>query len=318
MALPTIADLVAKARNADRLVGVLEEAIQDFSELRYIPARTVDKEIYTYVKRTSLPTGGGFRSVNDGVTPSSSTYDEVTVTLKLLSEILVVDKGVALAYVDGPESYLMTEAVGSASAFLSKLLNQFYYGTQNDANGFLGLADVVDSSMVVDAGGTTANTGSSVWALHLNDPKGVCLAFKADMNINPIEFPDPIEQLIPGTTSGTYFPALVSEFTAWVGLQPGHKYQIGRIKNITEDSGAQLNDDLMSDLYNKFPESSKPTVFVMSRRSRAQLQKSRTAYNPLGAPAAVPAEWEGIPIVVSEVIRNNEAIPSTAPNQAGG
>ena len=308
MALPTIADLVAKARNADRVVGILEEAIQDFPELRYIPARGVEKDVYTYVKRTGLPTGGGFRNVNDGVTPGSSTYTEVTVTLKLLSELVVVDKAVALAHVDGPEAYMMAEATGAMSAFLHKLLSQFYYGTSNDANGFTGLGNVVDSSMVVNAGGTAANTGSSVWALALNDPRGVCIAFKSDRNINPVEFPDPVEQLVPGATAGTYFPALVSELTAWVGLQPGHKYQIGKIKNITEDSGHTLNDDLMADLYNKFPEGSKPTVFIMTRRSRAQLQKSRTAYNPLGMPAAIPTEWEGIPIVVSEVLRNNEAI----------
>lgn len=308
MALPTISNLVEKARNADRVTGILEEAIQSFPELRYFPVRTVQKDVYTYLKRSALPSSGGFRTVNDGVVPANSTFTEVTVTLKLLNQIVMVDKAVAMAYVDGPEAYMMAEAVGAMSAFFSKLLGQVFYGTGADANGFSGLANIVDSAMVVNAGGTANNTASSVWALNLADPTGVHIVFKSDQELNPIEIPDPVEQMVPGTTSNTYFKVLSTEILAWVALQPGHKYQIGRIKNITEDSGKGLTDALMADLYNKFPEGSKPTAFFMTRRSLGQLMKSRTAYNPQGMPPVVPVDWNGIPIVVSEVLTDTEAV----------
>jgi hypothetical protein len=46
--------------------------------------------------------------------------------------------------------------------------SQFYYGsgsTLGDAKGYPGASQFVDSSLLIDAGGTTSATGSSVYAV---------------------------------------------------------------------------------------------------------------------------------------------------------
>ena len=306
MALPTLATLVDKARNADRVIGILDEAAKQFPELARIPARAVPSNSYSYVKRTALPTAGGFRTINDGVAPQTSTYAAVQIDLKPASQLVIVDQAVALAYPEGPARYIFEESVASMNRFLYTILDQFYYGQVSaNADGFKGVLDFIDNSMVVDATGNTANAKSRVFALYLEDPTGVHLVFKRDEFGDIVSIPDPKIQLVPGSTSGTYFEAYYTMVEAFVGLQPGHKWQVGAIKNI--DAAKPLTDALMSQLLSKFLANGvRPSLFVMSARSNAQLQQSRTAYHPLGLPAPLPSEFEGIPIVVSPVVRDTE------------
>ena len=53
-----------------------------------------------------------------------------------------------------------------------------------------------------------------------------------------------------------------------------------------------------------------PTHILMSRRSRGQLQRSRTTYSPTGSPSPLPTEYEGIPIIVTDAIRDTEELLS--------
>ena len=65
------------------------------------------------------------------------------------------------------------EAAAMTTAALMALAKQFYFGPNNGghAKGHPGLIDSVDSTMVVDATGSTANTGSSVWAVAFGPQK---------------------------------------------------------------------------------------------------------------------------------------------------
>ena len=45
----------------------------------------------------------------------------------------------------------------------------------------------------------------------------------------------------------------------------------------------------------------------MNGRSREQLRNSRTATNANGTPAPLPTEWEGIPIIRTASITNDES-----------
>jgi hypothetical protein len=57
-----------------------------------------------------------------------------------------------------------------------------------------------------------------------------------------------------------------------------------------------------------FPASRGPNYVVMNRRSLGQLQRSRTATNPTGAPAPFPQEAFGVPIVVTDQINSTETL----------
>ena len=79
---------------------------------------------------------------------------------------------------------------------------------------------------------------------------------------------------------------------------------------LTADTGKGLTDLLIADLLSRFPASRPPTELVMNRRSLMQLQKSRTATNATGAPAPIPTESFGVPIIVTDQISSTEALVS--------
>jgi hypothetical protein len=88
----------------------------------------------------------------------------------------------------------------------------------------------------------------------------------------------------------------------------GSVNSICRIKKLTADSGNGLTDDLIAQALEKFPAGVRPDVMFMSKRSRRQLQNSRTAVNATGAPAPFPVESHGVPIVVTSALSNVEAL----------
>jgi hypothetical protein len=118
--------------------------------------------------------------------------------------------------------------------------------------------------------------------------------------------------------AGNPYSAYVAGLTAWIGMQIGNQNSVRRIANLTADSGKGLTDLLLSDALATFPVGFMPDAIFMSRRSRSQLQKSRTVVlqgsgkarpdQPTLAP--LPTEYDGIPIVVTDSILNTDAIES--------
>lgn len=304
MAMPTLLD-IATLNNTDKEVGLIEEAVPSVPELRYVPARTIKGlNFYTQV-RTALPTVA-FREANNGSDPVMSTYAKRLVECFIMDPPWRCDKAVADAYEDGPEAFIAMEALGMTKGAFVTLGKQFYYGagTGGDALGHPGLIQMHDATnMVVDATGTTADTGSSVWAV----------AFGPDMvtwvlgNDGEINVSDPVVQQVTGTNNKV-MTAYCQQLTIRPGLQVSTINAVARLKKLTEDSGKGLDDDKLSDLISKFPVGITPSALFMTRRSLKQLQQSRTATNATGAPAPRPTEYEGIPIYPTDSILNTEAL----------
>jgi hypothetical protein len=112
-----------------------------------------------------------------------------------------------------------------------------------------------------------------------------------------------------GSVTGR-FPAYYHPIVGWCGLKIGSVHSVVRIANLTEDSGKGLTDALLSRAMQIFPASRGPNYVVMNRRSLGQLQRSRTATNPTGAPAPFPQEAFGVPIVVTDQINSTETLLS--------
>lgn len=299
--MPTLLD-IAKANGSDEAVGLIEEVVPYVPEVNLGAARTIKGTNYKSLVRTELPTVN-FRNANQGVTASKSGWENRLVECFILDPRWECDKAVADKHEDGAEAFIAMEAAGMTRAAFITLGKQFYYGRANDAKGHPGLINAVDANMVVDATGTTANTGSSVWAVTFG-PQAVQWVYGAG---GSLDVSDVIEQLVPDENGDRYM-AYVQNLLAYPGLQVGSKHAVGRIKNLTADSGKGLTDDLLSDLLSRFPVGFKPDYFMMSRRSLKQLQQSRTATNPTGAPAPFPQEAFGIPIQVTDSILDTEAI----------
>lgn len=260
---------------------------------------------HEWLKKTAAP-GAGFRAINDGLENTKATYTKVTQALKLFDAGFDVDMGLLKA--EGGESIKRREAVDHLRAAFVGMESQIIYGTDSDAVGFNGFADqtsvdAVADDMVVDAGGTTASTASSVWAIRLGDS-----AVSAVYGLGgQIEVGQEYNVLRSGSVTGNY-DAVRTPILFYGGLQVATSLDLGRIANVTEDAGKGLTDDLLAELIGKFPAGRGPNVIAMSRRSLRQLQQSRTATNPTGAPAPFPESAFGVAIVPTDQISDVEAI----------
>jgi len=306
MAMPTLLD-IAKANGSDAVVGLVEEGARAHPEIILVPARTIKGLNYKTLVRTAVPTGGSFRDANEGVAASKGTYANRLVEAYMFNRRWECDKAVADAYEDGKEAYIALEGGAQVEGGMQDIATQFYYGigAGGQAKGFPGLLASYDATnMVVDAGGTTATTGSSVWAVRFG-PKHTIWVWGLN---GQLELSDVREESILDAGGSNRFTAYVQEILARPGLQVGSVHSIARIKKLTADAGKTLTDDLLAQLLAKFPVGVRPDVFFMSRRSQFQLQNSRTATNATGAPAPVPAEAFGVPIAPTDAILDTEAL----------
>lgn len=317
MPMPTLLD-VAKRNASDSVVGLIDEAARQVPEISgqvqsrgqtiSVPnvgaARTISGMQYKTRVRTGLPTAG-FRHANEGVAASKSTTELRLVECFNLNPRWECDKVIADSNEDGPEAFIAEEAAAIVTAAFMTLGRQFYYGAGSggDAKGHPGLIQAIDSSMVVDAGGTTADTGSSVWAVSFG-PRKVqwVLGQNGSLTVD-----DPRIESITDS-GGNRFTAYVQEMLAYPGVQVGNRYSIGRIKKLTADSGKTLTDARIGALVALFPVGYMPDVLFMSRRSLEQLRASRTATNATGQEAPTPTMWENIPIMPTDSILDTESL----------
>lgn len=311
MSMTTLLD-IAKANGSDGVAGLIEETSKSHPEITRIAARTIRGINYKTLVRTALgATTGSFRNANAGTTAIKGVYENRLVETYFLEARWEADKLVADSYEDGAAAYIAMEAEGVMEGEFQGLSSQFYYGSGNNASGYPGLIQAYDATnMVVDAGGTTASTGSSVWFVR-SGPKDVIWVWgnNGQLSVTPVR----IESLVDSADSTKKFDGYVQVLSGKPGVQVGSTQSICRIKKLTADSGKGLTDILISTALAKFRPGFGPTACFMTQRSLAQLQASRTATSPTGAPAPFPTSITGvdgslIPIHVTEAITNTEAL----------
>ncbi len=311
-----IADLLGDAFDlADIEVSDLLKASPFLNLLSFVPSS--NGTTHKYAKETGAPIVA-FRAPNAGKDFDSSDDTVVTVTLKALDFSWAVDHLVANAWRKGRENYIAREGARHVRSALMTFEKQVINGiigasdsaaASGSASGFSGFRDstAVDAladTMVVAAGAGTADANTSVWAVRLaND--GVVGVFKGDGPA--FELGETVSVPLVATAGASpTFPAYWTPGTAWLGLQLGSAYDLGRIANVTSTTG--LTDDMIAQLLEKFPIGFGPTHLLMSRKARRMLQDSRTATTTNGAPAPFPDSAFDVPIITSDAISNTEEI----------
>jgi hypothetical protein len=310
---------IAKANGSDAVAGLIDETTKAHPELTLGAARTIKGINYKTMVRVGLFDGSTFRSANEGATVGKARYENRLVETFILNPRWESDKAVADAYEDGAAAYIAMDAESMVEKGMVDLCAQFYYGTNTtyggNAKGFPGLIDSYDSTNnVVDAGGTTASTGSSVWLVKFG-PKAVQWVWGQD---GELLIPDPRIETIYDSNNAP-LTGYVQDLLARPGLQVGSIRSCVRIKKLTADSGKGLTDSLIVDALAKFEVGIVPDVILMSRRSLAQLQKSRSvtifAGGAGGKPdggienvGTVPTSSQGIPIAVTDAIKETESL----------
>ena len=286
---------------------LVSDVLDDAPFLSVLAARTVLGNTFKYSKITANPSVG-FRAVNDGIENAKGTYTSVTLDLKVLDASFGVDVAAAQSDERGLEHIMAVEALAHLRQAMAEVEQQIFYGTGNDSAGFAGFAgqsnlNQLADAQVVGAGGTTASTGSSVYLVRTGDAD--CQVLWGQNGMIDIGERQIVERA--GSATGR-FPAYYHPIVGWCGLKIGSIYSVIRIANLTADSGKGLTDSLISQALEKFPASRQPNYIVMNRRSLGQLQRSRTATNPTGAPAPFPQEAFGVPIVVTDQINSTETL----------
>jgi hypothetical protein len=305
---------IAKRNQSDKVVGLVEENLTYAPELSIFPVKTITNTYYDVLIRKTLP-AVAFRDANaSSVASSTSAYDVRRVACMILGGYIEIDAAVAKSNSDGVDALLSDESMGMMKQSLLTIGKQIYYGNQTtyaqgDAKGFPGLYQFVDSSLVTDAGGTTASTGASVYGVNF-DRGATSMVMGLDGNMDMLPFQI---QHVSGK------PSWVSSLTSWIGLQAVQKYSVSRIKKLTADSGKGLTDAVLNANYALWPVGAKPTVWLASRRSVGQLQTSRTVTvmsNSPGLPSgssALTTPWptrcaNGIPIITTDSILETEPL----------
>lgn len=267
---------------------------------------------HSYLKESTAPVVG-FRAVNTSIENVKSADTQVDIDLKLLDASFNVDVAVARAYRKGPEAYLAREAKRFLRQAFFVAEKQFIQGTVGGAAaGFTGLANAAtlnglsDTGNVIDATGTTVGGGSSIWLIRTNPDEMDVMAVIG--NDGEIRVDETIVTTITETSGTGRFTAYHTPIMAYLGLQIGAAVSVCRICNITAESGKTATDLLISKALALFPASRQPNIIAMGRRSRGQLQQSRTATNATGAPAPIPMESFGIPIVCTDAIGITETL----------
>jgi hypothetical protein len=309
---------IAKQNGNDKIVGLIEEVNLIVPEVRIFPARTIKGTSFKTLVRTSFPTVG-FRKANNGTDAVQSAYENRLVECALIDGRMEVDKAVADAAEDGAEVVKSREAVGYMGGAMAALAAQIWYGTKAN-DGFPGFTSLVDATMQIGnlAAGLTAVTGSSVFAVNLNELSGAAMVFGGNgqgLLGNAMEWR---VESITGANSKK-LTGYVTDLPAWLGLQVLSKYSVARLDNLTENTGAGLTDAWLAKLVNLFEEKNngvRPTHLFCNYRSRQQLQLSRTVVlsgqgrgrpdQPVNAP--LPTEYDGIPLIATTAISKTEAI----------
>lgn len=314
MATLTMLD-IAKLNGNDPVVGLIEENLKFSPEVSLFPFRTIKGTSYKTGIRTALPTTG-FRAANEGQTPGKSTFKQQLIEAFIFGGQIEIDKAVTDAHEDGAAALQAIEASGVMQSAMRNLGSQVWYGVTQDSKGFPGLkaATTAGSStsagdpITVDATGTTASTASSVYAVCFG-PQNIQLI---GGNNKAWALDDFTVQQIVAANSGK-LTAYVAGLNAWIGMQVGNENCVRRIYNLTADSGKVLTDSLLATLLGTFPVGYRPDAIFMSRRSRTQLQGTRSATSntsgSAGRPMApIPTDYEGVPIHATDSILNTDTI----------
>lgn len=308
---------VVRSNGSDNIVGLVEESLASTPEIGMFPVRQIEGTGYKTLVRTGLP-AVSFIAASAGVAATKSTFDNRYFDCGILGGRVEVWKTILDSPENGPAADIKAvESMGVMESAIRKVGNQIFYGQTalGSAMGFVGLVSFVDSSMLHDATGTTADTGSSVYAVKFG-PQNVSLIMGRNGQMSLSDFR--VESLTD--SAGNKGPGEVADMAAWIGLQCASKYSVLRIKNLTADSGKGLTDVLLAQALDKFPVGIRPDALFMSRRSVTQLRVARAATISLTANGKnggiggsmvytpTPTDFEGIPIIATDSILNTEPI----------
>jgi len=303
----TIADAVADALDlSDAQVTDLSQSAPFLMALPFEPSS--NGTLHSYSKEVGAPVVG-FRDEYEGRDFGKSQDEKVTVALKILDFSWAIARAAAKRWRRGEADAIAREGLRHLRAALFVAEQQFLNGlVGGQAQGFKGLADnllLADTDHVINAGGSTVDSGSSVYLVTLGEDavSGVMI------EDSPFDLGETVVQNFHDA-QGKNYPAYYTPGETHLGMQVGGAHDVVRICNLTKQSGKGLTDDLIFQALSMFPGMRMPTHIVAGRESLEQLRRSRTPItrSQQGTAPPMPRDVDGIPIIKTEALRATEAI----------
>lgn len=325
-----------QTQEAEKDGRLVDEVVASAPLLNYLDSRTIPGISIECWRCKAVPFFGP-RPIGYGAKNLKGFYEKVPASLFHFDGKLEVDA--ALLEVEknqgglSPASLVARTAKDIMDGGMKLLDLNLLYGSKLGAGFGLGLHQVIAPFMTVSANSEYAkfdatsesvrkskeylaacadNTGSSVYfickknaALEVlwGNGKGIRRGRLRDVEVDG----ETVDGIV-GTFEGK-----VQHFSAWVGLFPRNQFAIGRMKNITAETG--ISDaaiiEAKSLIFDELD--MEVTAIVMNKSVRSMLQKNRAnvqAVHGLGSAtlyAATPTEVDGIPILVDNNIQMDES-----------
>lgn len=229
-------------------------------------------------------------------------------------------------------------ASGSAKGFPG--LKQMTPGLGKLDTNVLALTDTAEDTdftkSVINCGGSTANTGSSAYGIVFGSLDcQLVFGSTEGQGAELINFGERVTQMIAPNTNEPDKLAKheLAQYSAHIGLSIAGfsetessrvktQHSVRRLANLTADSGCGMDDEKLEKLLLSFPEEKVPNILTMSHRSGDQWAKSRKAtggtvfvagqgsgrLGTVNLQPARPTEYNGVPVIYTSAIKNNEAI----------
>ena len=280
------------------IAGILEDFSLVAPALSVLPAISCPGTTFAQPRVTALGSNSAFRSANVGKATSAPSITSDTVTLKYLDGSYQLDIQVAESAHAGPQAAVAMAQKYGLIDVIQKLEKVVLFGDDafyGDIAGFEGIWGNIDSSMDIDAGGEAEGEQTTAIVIAKNEIN-VILGHDAQLSQSEI-----VKQMAYDA-SGNPFYAYVQAIGSWAAVSGIYGAKTAcRIYNC--DGTKPLTDDLMAEAILAFPAySRKDLVVVTSRAGVQQLRQSRTATNATGAPAPMPAESFGVPVIMTDAI----------------
>jgi len=312
---------LAKANSNDIVGGLIEEVQAEVPELAVFDSEDLMEPgqlSYETLHRTALPTVS-FAAAGQGFTATKSEIKLVTHECFRFGGRVECPRHIADNWRrGGAAGYQAFEAMGVMKAAMKLIGKQIFYGVSNDGLGFPGLKAFTPfgGAYTYNAAGTTAGAASSVYYVKFGEQYVRLMAGRARNAAGIFDLPDfRIGDMTDADSKK--MEAYISELSSFLGLQIAAEASVVRICNLTAEASKTVSDAMLNNGKNLFPAGWVPDVCFMSRRSRTQLQTSRTVtlygtgnQRPtVGNIAPIPTtDADGVPIVATDSILNTDTI----------
>jgi hypothetical protein len=297
----TLADY-AKTVTDPHKRGVIETLYKWEPVMGLIPFESIAGLSYSYNQEASLP-GVNFRNINEAYAVTAGVVNRLVETFKPFGGESDTDRVLVNAYGQTQRS---TRDAAFTKSMAIKYVQTMLYGNNgarsagafDDIKGFDGIEARITAAQTVDALGTGASTGSSVFVLRFGEDG--CMG---------LQTPEGVDVKDLGEISSAPVYRTRIEHVAGFGIFDGTS--VAWIKDIAPASQV-LTTTLLDQAIDLI--AGTPSCILMTKRSRRQLKTSALT---AGVALSMSIDqlgnyverWGGIPIYVSDAMIDTEVMP---------